>query len=453
MVIAVAFASLIGLAALPPAAAKSRHADKARHVTPPVHLAKVPLPQPRPADAPQRDQAKATPASEPAKSGSAKTEPAKEEAKAPVPPPPSACRVALTEDIAIAPSVPAIHGPGECGGDDLVRLEAIVLPDKKRVALTPAATMRCTMATELANWVRNDVAPEVAKLGSEVSALDNFDAYQCRGRNGKSGAPLSEHGRANAIDVHGFKLADGRMIELTDRTEPRELRESLLHSACTRFTTVLGPDSDWYHENHIHLDLMQRHNDYRICQWDVLDPMPKVAPLLPEERPQEASPRAVADAGQGGNGAKARSGASVGEAVGEAKTASGKTSPDKPRDQQTAGNGVQRQQASPEANADKSAAPKLTSPARGAEQTTGSTGGSEKSMNKPSVDSEPRSEAIADMGRQAKPPAPDKASAEKVSTNKVAIEKAGRRKLAADRAVPSKHRRRARIWNPFASFF
>src|SRR5581483_7949454 len=56
---------------------------------------------------------------------------------APAAPPVSACRQALTEDIAVAPSIPSVHGPGGCGGDDLVRLEAIVLPDKHRVAVTP----------------------------------------------------------------------------------------------------------------------------------------------------------------------------------------------------------------------------------------------------------------------------------------------------------------------------
>jgi hypothetical protein len=57
---------------------------------------------------------------------------------------------------------------------------------------------------------------------------------------------------------------------------------------------VLGPGSDWYHEDHIHLDLAQRRNDYRICQWNVWDPLPQVAPLLPAERPEEAPPREVA---------------------------------------------------------------------------------------------------------------------------------------------------------------
>ena len=80
----------------------------------------------------------------------------------------------------------------------------------------------------------------------------------------------------------------------TDRTVPRQLRETVLHSVCARFSTVLGPGSDWYHEDHIHLDLAQRRNDYRICQWNVWDPLPQVAPLLPAERPEEAPPREVA---------------------------------------------------------------------------------------------------------------------------------------------------------------
>jgi hypothetical protein len=71
----------------------------------------------------------------------------------------------------------------------------------------------------------------------------------------------------------------------------REVRESVLHSMCARFTTVLGPGSDWYHEDHIHLDLMERRNNYKICQWDVWDPLPQVAPLLPAERPDDAPPK------------------------------------------------------------------------------------------------------------------------------------------------------------------
>ena len=217
-----------------------------------------------------------------------------EKPAAATPPSASACRLALSEEIAIAPSIPDIHGPGGCGGEDLVRLEAVVLPDKHRVALKPAATLRCTMASAIADWVRTDMAPLAASLGSEISDLDNFDSFECRGRNRVAGAQLSEHGRANALDVRGVKLADGRSISLTDRDVPRGTRETILRSVCARFMTVLGPGSDGYHEDHIHLDLMERHNNYRICQWNVWDPLPQVAPLLPAARPDEAPPREVA---------------------------------------------------------------------------------------------------------------------------------------------------------------
>jgi len=247
-----------------------------------LHAAKVPLPRPRPAEAPQTvpDNAKAP----------AEAEKTAEPAE-PKTPEPSACRLALTEDIAIAPSIPDIHGPGGCGGEDLVRLEAIVLADKHRVAVTPPATLRCKMASEIADWVRTDVVRLTAALGSEPSVLDNFDSYECRGFNRIAGAHLSEHGRANALDVRAIKLANGKSIELTDRTVPRDLRESFLHSVCARFMTVLGPGSDWYHEEHIHLDLMERRNNYKICQWNIWDPLPKIAPMTPVARPDEAPER------------------------------------------------------------------------------------------------------------------------------------------------------------------
>ena len=89
-------------------------------------------------------------------------------------------------------------------------------------------------------------------------------------------------------------LMDDVPIGLTDRAVSRDLRETVLRQVCARFMTVLGPGSDWYHEDHIHLDLMERHNNYRICQWNVWDPLPPTAPLLPAERPDQAPPREVA---------------------------------------------------------------------------------------------------------------------------------------------------------------
>jgi hypothetical protein len=250
----------------------------------------VPLPRPRPAEAPaagaEPDQPVETPKQPEQEQPVAERKPQE-------PSQPSACRLALTEQIAIAPSIPDIKGAGGCGGEDLVRLEAVVLPDNSRVAVKPAAILRCTMASAVADWIRSDMAPLASSLNTKLADLDNFDSFECRGRNRVVGAKLSEHGRANALDVRGLKLANGQAISLTDRAAARELRETVLRSVCGRFSTVLGPGSDWYHEDHIHLDLAERRGGYRICQWNVWDPLPQVAPLLPAERPEEAPPREV----------------------------------------------------------------------------------------------------------------------------------------------------------------
>lgn len=255
---------------------------------------RVPLPKPRPAEAP------AVESQEPATTDKpAEVETPAAQQRPPEPPPQSACRLALTDAIAIAPSVPDIKGPGACGGPDLVRLEAVILPDQTRVPLKPAGTMRCAMATAVADWIRTDMAPLAVGIGTKLAELDNFDSFDCRGRNRVVGAKLSEHGRANALDVRGLRLANGQSIALTERGTPRELREKVLYSVCSRFSTVLGPGSDGYHEDHIHLDLAERRGNYRICQWEVWDAWPQIAPLMPAVRPDEAPPREVAEAKPG----------------------------------------------------------------------------------------------------------------------------------------------------------
>jgi len=52
---------------------------------------------------------------------------------------------------------------------------------------------------------------------------------------------------------------------------------------------VLGPASDGFHENHVHVDLAERRSGYRLCQWAVRDGS-EVVPL-PRERPADAPPR------------------------------------------------------------------------------------------------------------------------------------------------------------------
>ena len=182
----------------------------------------------------------------------------------------SPCQSRLAEVAAFKP-LPPITGPGDCTATDVVALDAVLLPDNHRVIFSPTATLRCPMAEAVTRWVRDDVAPTIATLGKSLRGVETLDSFDCRRRNGIADAKISEHGHANALDVRAFKLANGAAIELTDASVAKSLREKLRQSACARFSTVLGNGADAYHDSHVHLDLIERSNNYRICQWDVLD--------------------------------------------------------------------------------------------------------------------------------------------------------------------------------------
>jgi hypothetical protein len=239
----------------------------------------IPLPRPRPLDA---DPAPTIPLP-PLRPSIPPT------VETPEPPAPSPCQLRMTADIAVVEPLPPIVAANGCGIMDPVRLSAVMSREKVRIAITPPATLRCTMAEAVVHWVREDVAPIAATLGAPLGGVSNFDSYECRGRNRVIGAMLSEHGKGNAIDIRALTLANGRSYELTDIHVEKEARERLKASACARFTTVLGPASDGFHENHVHVDLAERRSGYRLCQWAVRDGS-EIVPL-PRERPAEAPPR------------------------------------------------------------------------------------------------------------------------------------------------------------------
>jgi hypothetical protein len=201
---------------------------------------------------------------------------------------PTDCDLRLARIATIVP-MPRLIGPGACGGGDMVRVDAVLLPDNKRIEIRPEPYLRCEMAESLAAWIRDEAAPRLEKAGASLRRVETYDDFECRGRNRVIGAKLSEHGKGNAIDLRAFTLDDNRAIGLTDIGVPKALRASIRESACARFTTVLGPGSDGYHEEHIHLDIAARRNGYRICQWDVREPQPPAVTVpLPIPRPKIA---------------------------------------------------------------------------------------------------------------------------------------------------------------------
>ncbi|HWT13292.1 MAG TPA: extensin family protein [Allosphingosinicella sp.] len=127
--------------------------------------------------------------------------------------------------------------------------------------VTNLGAMTCPLARQFARWAREAVQPAASSLlGSPVRRIETFGTYACRGVNGRPGARLSEHGYANAVDVSGFLLADGRRVTVQegwngDDDRIRRFLRNVHQAGCRRFNIGLGPDSDAYHYNHFHFDM------------------------------------------------------------------------------------------------------------------------------------------------------------------------------------------------------
>lgn len=152
-----------------------------------------------------------------------------------------------------------IEGHGACGIEKPLKVNAFA---NGIVAVTGGdVVLGCMMTYSMERWMREAVQPAAqARFGMPVTEILTFGTYSCRPRNNVHGDKLSEHAFANAFDVAGFRLADGRTIRVkTDwrRGDPAAqafLREAHA-TACRYFTTVLGPGANALHEDHIHIDL------------------------------------------------------------------------------------------------------------------------------------------------------------------------------------------------------
>ena len=143
--------------------------------------------------------------------------------------------------------------------------------------------LSCPMALSFAMWERHVLQPAaMSRFQQRIVAIDQLGSYACRnintGEGGVSGqsASRSRHATADALDVSGFTLADGKRIsvlknwqgkgEVNDAATPREskalLLEDLHAGACKYFKGVLGPDYNAVHADHFHLET----GGYSMCR-------------------------------------------------------------------------------------------------------------------------------------------------------------------------------------------
>ncbi|WGD29529.1 extensin family protein [Ancylobacter sp. WKF20] len=248
--------------------------------------ADVPRPTPRPAE-PESDRVAALP---PAEAAPAE----KPSAGASIP---TICPELSAQDLGAFTPITVTATDPACAVDRGVSLTSVRLKDGRSIPLQPAAVLRCEMAASVAHWLRDEVDPAAATLGSKLSGLMVAASQQCRPRNRVAGAKISEHGRGNAIDVRGLMLEDGRRVVIgtpeggKEEAMPLAFRERLKMGACADFTTILGPGSDDYHEQHLHLDRAERRSGAVLCQWAVAGPPPKAPGIAaPQATPTGETP-------------------------------------------------------------------------------------------------------------------------------------------------------------------
>lgn len=128
--------------------------------------------------------------------------------------------------------------------------------------VTNLKAMRCGLADAFVGWARHAVAPAAHQmLGSDLVRIETYGTYACRNviGNPNASARLSGHAIANAVDVAGFVLEDGRRITIqhdwqSDDPGVHDFLRTIHESACKRFGTVLSPDYNAAHANHLHLE-------------------------------------------------------------------------------------------------------------------------------------------------------------------------------------------------------
>ena len=137
-----------------------------------------------------------------------------------------------------------------------------------RLRLSPAAPVtRCGVAAALAVWRRHVVDPAAQEiLQSRVNGVDHFGSYACRRVNNAATGRPSGHARAAALDVAGFRLADGRRITVVREWSGDDPGASFLRrvrdESCRVFSQVLSPDYNALHRDHMHLEL----GGYGLCR-------------------------------------------------------------------------------------------------------------------------------------------------------------------------------------------
>lgn len=135
------------------------------------------------------------------------------------------------------------------------------------VALSSSFLSSCRLAVAYALFDIHQLQPAAQSVfGQKVTQVDHLGSFACRNIYNRSEGRLSQHATANALDIAGFRLADGRRISVLkdwkDEGDAGRFLRLVRDGACQQFNTVLSPEYNAAHRNHFHLDMGR----WRVCR-------------------------------------------------------------------------------------------------------------------------------------------------------------------------------------------
>lgn len=173
----------------------------------------------------------------------------------------AACAETIAQSQLVVSAVPDREEGGFCALENAVSIERSVHP------YSQAVTISCPLAAALYVWEREVLAPAAQRyLQQRVTRIEVAGSYACRRIYGQRTGRISEHARANAIDITGFTLDDGRVLSVergwNGRANERAFLRAVRDGACRVFNGVLSPDYNRAHRDHFHLDAGR----YDLCE-------------------------------------------------------------------------------------------------------------------------------------------------------------------------------------------
>lgn len=181
------------------------------------------------------------------------------------------CRALLRAAGVRYTQLPAVKGDvAQCGYADGVRFAA---GGSRGIAYSPASPgISCPVAAALSLWEWEVIQPAAQKhFGQEVVRIEHLGSYACRRMYGRSAGDWSEHATADAVDIAAFRLADGTRISVLADWKAGGEKAAFLREvrggACRLFSTVLSPDYNAAHRDHLHVDEAERGElEWRACR-------------------------------------------------------------------------------------------------------------------------------------------------------------------------------------------